>query len=92
MIFVSPDGERSMNTYLGAGADLDAADVPGGVFEGAKLLFLEGYLYDKPEGKTAFEEAARQISASGGQAGSGPSRRQRGAWRIPRRPFCCRYV
>ena len=69
MIFVSPDGERSMNTYLGAGADLGAADVPQGVFDGARILFLEGYLYDKPEGKTAFEEAARLIAAAGGQAG-----------------------
>lgn len=69
MIFVSPDGERSMNTYLGAGADLDAGDVDAGVFEGARILFLEGYLFDKPEGKTAFEEAARLIRGAGGQAG-----------------------
>ena len=53
MIFVSPDGERSMNTYLGAGADLGQDDVPADTFKGAKILFLEGYLYDTPEGKTA---------------------------------------
>ena len=69
MIFVSPDGERSMNTYLGAGADLGADDVDPAAFEGARILFLEGYLFDKPEGKTAFEEAARLIRAAGGQAG-----------------------
>ena len=69
MIFVSPDGERSMNTYLGAGADLDADDVPAESFDDARVLFLEGYLYDKPEGKTAFEEAARLIQAAGGRAG-----------------------
>ncbi len=69
MIFVSPDGERSMNTYLGAGADLAEHDVPAGVFEGAQVLFLEGYLFDKPHGKTAFAEAARQMRANGGKAG-----------------------
>ncbi len=69
MIFVSPDGERSMNTYLGAGADLAGDDVPAGVFEGGQVLFLEGYLFDKPHGKTAFAEAARQMRANGGKSG-----------------------
>ena len=66
MIFVSPDGERSMNTYLGAGADISSADVPN-VF-GAGLLFLEGYLFDKDEGKTAFSEAAGEMKAAGGRS------------------------
>ena len=69
MIFVSPDGERSMNTYLGAGADLDSGDVPQDLFGGSRLLFLEGYLFDKPEGKTAFEEASRLMHAAGGKSG-----------------------
>lgn len=67
MIFVSPDGERSMNTYLGAGADIASADVPD-IFAGADILFLEGYLFDKDEGKTAFTEAAAKIKAAGGRA------------------------
>ncbi|WGH77566.1 adenosine kinase [Jannaschia ovalis] len=67
MIFVSPDGERSMNTYLGAGADLGRADVPD-VFGGGGLLFLEGYLFDKDEGKTAFQEAAGKMQAAGGRS------------------------
>lgn len=67
MIFVSPDGERSMNTYLGAGADISSADVPD-VFAGADILFLEGYLFDKPEGKTAFHQAAARMKAAGGRA------------------------
>lgn len=67
MIFVSPDGERSMNTYLGAGADLSSADVPD-VFAGGGILFLEGYLFDKDEGKTAFSEAAAKMHAAGGRA------------------------
>ncbi|MEL6960173.1 MAG: adenosine kinase [Pseudomonadota bacterium] len=66
MIFVSPDGERSMNTYLGAGADISSADVPD-VF-GPGLLFLEGYLFDKDEGKTAFSEAATKMKAAGGRS------------------------
>lgn len=69
MIFVSPDGERSMNTYLGAGADLGQSDVPAGVFDSGKILFLEGYLFDKDDGKTAFAEAARLMKAAGGQTG-----------------------
>lgn len=66
MIFVSPDGERSMNTYLGAGADIASRDVPD-VF-GTGLLFLEGYLFDKDEGKTAFSEAAQRMKAAGGRS------------------------
>jgi sugar/nucleoside kinase (ribokinase family) len=66
MIFVSPDGERSMNTYLGAGADISSRDVPD-VF-GRGLLFLEGYLFDKDEGKTAFSEAAQRMKAAGGRS------------------------
>ncbi len=69
MIFVSPDGERSMNTYLGAGADFDEDDVPGAVATGARYLFLEGYLYDKPEGKAAFTAAAGHCRAGGGKTG-----------------------
>ena len=69
MIFVSPDGERSMNTYLGAGADFDEADVDGTVAGAARWLFLEGYLYDKPEGKAAFSAAARACRAGGGRTG-----------------------
>ncbi|MDE0849751.1 adenosine kinase [Yoonia sp.] len=69
MIFVSPDGERSMNTYLGAGADISSSDVDAAVFEDGKILFLEGYLFDKDDGKTAFAEAAAQMKAAGGRTG-----------------------
>ncbi|MEM8980016.1 MAG: adenosine kinase [Pseudomonadota bacterium] len=67
MIFVSPDGERSMNTYLGVSADLGPSDVPEGVT--ADVVFLEGYLFDKPQGKDAFKATARAVQASGGLAG-----------------------
>ncbi|MDQ2094181.1 adenosine kinase [Rhodobacteraceae bacterium 10Alg 79] len=69
MIFVSPDGERSMNTYLGISAELGPEDVPDAVAGGAEILFLEGYLYDKPKGKEAFTAAARACRAGGGKAG-----------------------
>jgi sugar/nucleoside kinase (ribokinase family) len=69
MIFVSPDGERSMNTYLGISAELGPEDVADAVAGQAEILFLEGYLYDKPKGKDAFERAARLCRANGGKAG-----------------------
>ncbi|MEL7098186.1 MAG: adenosine kinase [Pseudomonadota bacterium] len=69
MIFVSPDGERSMNTYLGISTDLGPADVPEATCAAAKIIFLEGYLFDKPAGKQAFLEASRVVRASGGLAG-----------------------
>ena len=69
MIFVSPDGERSMNTFLGAGADFDEGDVDPGVAGATRFLFLEGYLYDKPEGKRAFTAAAAACHKGGGKAG-----------------------
>lgn len=69
MIFVSPDGERSMNTYLGISAEVGPDDVPDDVAGGTRLLFLEGYLYDKPTGKDAFERAARLTREGGGEAG-----------------------
>lgn len=69
MIFVSPDGERSMNTYLGISTDLGPQDVPEAVTSAAKIIFLEGYLFDKDKGKQAFLEASRQARAAGGKAG-----------------------
>ncbi|WP_370399874.1 adenosine kinase [Sulfitobacter sp. JB4-11] len=69
MIFVTPDGERSMNTYLGVSTGLSSQDVPQDVASRAKLMFLEGYLFDQDAGKTAFREAARAATAGGGMAG-----------------------
>lgn len=69
MIFVTPDGERSMNTYLGISTGLSSADVSPDVAGNAKMMFLEGYLFDQDAGKTAFREAARATKAGGGMAG-----------------------
>lgn len=69
IIFVTPDGERSMNTYLGISAELGGDDVNPETFSGAGWLFLEGYLFDKDAGKAAFLKAAEACHAAGGQAG-----------------------
>ena len=69
MIFVTPDGESSMNTYLGISADLGPEDVPKNLISNAKILFLEGYLFDKPAGKKAFKTAAQACKGGGGTAG-----------------------
>ena len=69
MIFVSPDGERSMNTYLGISSELSSQDVPDEVAGNAQIMFLEGYLFDKDKGKSAFMEAARDCRKGGGKSG-----------------------
>lgn len=66
MIFVSPDGERSMNTYLGISAELGPEDVSEDVAAEAEVVFLEGYLFDKDKGKDAFIRTARTCRAAGG--------------------------
>ena len=58
-----------MNTYLGISSELGPEDVSDSVAGQAQFLFLEGYLYDKPKGKQAFERAARLCQQGGGQAG-----------------------
>jgi sugar/nucleoside kinase (ribokinase family) len=69
MIFVSPDGERSMNTYLGISAEVSPEDVAKTVAGQTDYLFLEGYLFDKDKGKAAFKKAARDCHSGGGKAG-----------------------
>ncbi len=69
MIFVTPDGERSMNTYLGISAELGPDDVDEAVMADSEMVFLEGYLFDKDKGKQAFLKAARACRGTGGRAG-----------------------
>ncbi|MGY6550143.1 MAG: adenosine kinase [Roseinatronobacter sp.] len=69
MIFVTPDGERSMNTYLGISAELGPEDVDATVMAASEIVFLEGYLFDKDKGKHAFLKAARACRGAGGRAG-----------------------
>ena len=58
-----------MNTYLGISTGLSSSDVPQDVTGSAKIMFLEGYLFDHDAGKTAFRKAARATRAAGGKAG-----------------------
>ncbi len=59
MIFVTPDGERSMNTYLGACVELGPEHVEEDVVAGSKVTYFEGYLWDPPRAKDAIRAAAR---------------------------------
>ncbi len=59
LILVTPDAERTLNTFLGAAADIDETDVTSELIEQAQITYLEGYLYDQPKAKRAFHEAAR---------------------------------
>lgn len=65
IIAVTPDGQRSMSTYLGAAALLEPGDVDAGTAGAGDVLFLEGYLYDRPEAKEAFRVAAVAAHAAG---------------------------
>jgi sugar/nucleoside kinase (ribokinase family) len=56
-ILVTPDGERTMNTYLGACQNLTPEDVNPHTVRAAKIVYLEGYLWDPPEAKRAFRKA-----------------------------------
>jgi sugar/nucleoside kinase (ribokinase family) len=68
LVLVSPDGERSMSTYLGASVELRAADIDEGLLARAGLLYLEGYLFDTPEAKAAYARAVRAVKSAGGRA------------------------
>ncbi len=59
MILVTPDGERSMNTYLGACGKLSAKDIDPEMVTQSKITYFEGYLWDPAEAKDAIREAAR---------------------------------
>ena len=65
MIFVTPDGERSMNTYLGAAVELGPEDIEADKVEATKVTYFEGYLWDPPRAKEAIRLAAAQAHAAG---------------------------
>ncbi|MXP64822.1 adenosine kinase [Roseomonas sp. M0104] len=71
LILVSPDGQRTMNTYLGACVSFGEEDVDEAMVASAAITYLEGYLFDPPEAQAAFRRAAgvahqagRQVSLS----------------------------
>ena len=65
IIFVTPDGARSMNTFLGASVLFSASDVDEDMIRAAGIIYLEGYLFDRDEAKTAFVHAAEVAAAAG---------------------------
>lgn len=64
-ILVTPDGERTMNTFLGACVNFSPVDVDKEVVSAAQVTYMEGYLWDRPEAKKAFKQAARFAKEAG---------------------------
>lgn len=58
MILITPDGQRTMNTFLGAAVELTPADIDESVIADSLVTYLEGYLFDPPQAKQAFYKAA----------------------------------
>ncbi len=58
LIFVTPDAQRTMQTYLGACVELAPKDIDPEIIEGSKITYLEGYLWDPEDAKEAFIRAA----------------------------------
>ncbi len=66
-ILVTPDGERTMNTYLGAAQDLTPSDIDAAQIAAASVIYLEGYLWDPKSAKEAFVKAATIAHGAGRQ-------------------------
>ena len=59
LILITPDAQRTMSTFLGASTGLRSGDIDAGLIGRAKIVYLEGYLFDPPEAQEAFRTAAR---------------------------------
>jgi sugar/nucleoside kinase (ribokinase family) len=64
LIFVTPDAQRTMQTYLGASVGLAPEDIEPKLIADAKITYLEGYLWDPPAAKEAFRKAAHAANAA----------------------------
>jgi sugar/nucleoside kinase (ribokinase family) len=67
LILVTPDGQRTMNTFLGACVTLGEADIDPVLVAASAVTYLEGYLFDPPEAQAAFRKAAAAAHAAGRQ-------------------------
>lgn len=65
LIVVTPDAQRTMTTLLGAASELGPADVDTELVSAAEITYLEGYLFDRPPAREAFEKAAAVAHAAG---------------------------
>jgi sugar/nucleoside kinase (ribokinase family) len=66
LILVTPDGQRTMNTFLGVSPRLGSGEVDAELVRSARIVYLEGYLFDQPEAMAAFRQAA-EIAAKAGR-------------------------
>jgi sugar/nucleoside kinase (ribokinase family) len=64
-VLVTPDGERTMNTYLGAAQDLHPRDIDAEAIAASAIIYLEGYLWDPKDAKAAFLKAAKIAHEAG---------------------------
>ena len=67
MVLVTPDGERSMSTYLGVSEALGPDDIDTAICGGAEWLYLEGYRFDGPASVAAFDKAISACKGGGGR-------------------------
>ncbi len=67
LVLVTPDGERSMNTYLGVSSEMSANDLDVGMLANTDWVYLEGYLFDSPANQAAFYMAANATKPAGGK-------------------------
>jgi sugar/nucleoside kinase (ribokinase family) len=65
LILVTPDAQRTMNTFLGACVELGPEDIPPELIASAQVTYLEGYLFDPPRAKAAFQKAAEIAHKAG---------------------------
>ena len=65
LIFVTPDAQRTMQTFLGATTQLGPEDLHMDAVTSSKVLYLEGYLWDQPRAKTAMRDAAIEAQRAG---------------------------
>lgn len=65
LVAITPDGERSMSTFLGANVDFKAADIDKKTVQSSAVIFLEGYLFDTEAQKAGFVKACELAKAAG---------------------------
>ncbi|MGH7060149.1 MAG: adenosine kinase, partial [Stellaceae bacterium] len=64
LVLVTPDGQRTLATYLGACVELGPADIDPDILAAAQITYLEGYLFDPPKAQAAFHKAAEIVHAA----------------------------
>jgi sugar/nucleoside kinase (ribokinase family) len=67
LILVTEDGQRTMSTFLGVSPQLGGGEVDAELIRSARICYLEGYLFDRPEAKAAFRQAAEIAARAGRQ-------------------------